>query len=58
MLEIIEAVDGPIPGERPEIRPGGATLLDKRLQAVCDGAAEMLREWLAEVTLDGLAKGK
>ena len=41
-----------------EIGAGGGSMLDKRLQAVCDGAAELLREWLAEVTLAELAKTK
>ena len=58
LLDIIEAVDGPIRAESAGVSPGGATALDRRLQAACDGAAEMLREWLAEVTLAVLAKGK
>ena len=58
LLEIIEAVDGPIRGESAGVSAGGATALDRRLQAACDGAAEMLREWLAEVTLAALARGK
>jgi len=58
LLDIIEAVDGPIRGESAGVSAGGATALDKRLQAACDGAGEMLREWLAEVTLAVLAKGK
>jgi Rrf2 family protein len=56
LLEIIEAVDGPLRDEPAGIGSGGATALDKRLQALCDGAAELLREWLAEVNLAGLAK--
>jgi Rrf2 family iron-sulfur cluster assembly transcriptional regulator len=58
LLDIIEAVDGPIRGESAGVSAGGATALDRRLQAACDGAAEMLREWLAEVTLAALARGK
>ena len=58
LLDIIEAVDGPIRAESAGVSPGGATALDRRLQAACDGAAEMLREWLAEVTLAALARGK
>ena len=58
LLEIIEAVDGPIHGEAPTIRAGGATALDTRLQDVSDGAAVLLREWLAEVTLAELARRK
>jgi Rrf2 family protein len=58
LLDIIEAVDGPIRGESAGVSAGGATPLDKRLQAACDGAAELLREWLTEVTLASLARGK
>jgi Rrf2 family protein len=58
MLEILEAVDGPIRSETAGVSAGGPTVLDRRLQAVCDGAAALLREWLAEVTLAELAKGK
>ena len=58
LLDIIEAVDGPIRGEAPGISAGGATALDKRLQEVYDGAAVLVREWLAEVTLADLAKAK
>ena len=58
LLEIIEAVDGPIKGEAPGVSTGGATALDKRLQDVSDGAAVLMRGWLAEVTLAELAKEK
>jgi Rrf2 family protein len=58
LLQIIEAVDGPVRGETPGISAGEATALDKRLQDVSDGAAALVREWLAEVTLAELAKGK
>jgi Rrf2 family protein len=58
LLEVVEAVDGPIRGESAGVGAGEATMLAKRLQAVCDGAAELLREWLAEVTLAALARGK
>jgi Rrf2 family protein len=58
LLEIIEAVDGPIRGEAPGVSAGGATALGKRLQDVSDGAALLVREWLAEVTLAELARGR
>jgi Rrf2 family protein len=57
LLQIIEAVDGPIRGEPVGTNDGGATALDKRLQATFDGAAELVREWLAEVILVNLARG-
>jgi Rrf2 family transcriptional regulator, iron-sulfur cluster assembly transcription factor len=44
LLEIIEAVDGPIQGEAPAVGAGGATALDDRLQALTDGAALLVRE--------------
>jgi len=56
LLAIIEAAEGPIGGAA--MAGGGATALDRRLQAVCDGAAELLRERLAEVTLAKLAGKK
>jgi hypothetical protein len=37
---------------------GEGAALDKRLQAVCDGAAALVRERLARVTLADLARGK
>jgi Rrf2 family protein len=53
LLEIVEAVDGPVRGDAP---PVGR--LDRRLQAACDEAAALVRQRLARVTLAELAKAK
>ena len=36
LLEVIEAVDGPLRGGTPGVGKGGADALDRRLQALCD----------------------
>jgi Rrf2 family protein len=58
LLEVVEAVDGPVRGDAPAVGGGEGAALDKRLQAVCDGAAALVRERLGKVTLAELAKGK
>jgi Rrf2 family protein len=57
ILEVVEAVDGPIRGEAPAVGSGGNGL-DKRLQAVCDDAAKGVRERLGKTRLSELAKAK
>ena len=58
LLEIIETVDGPVRGDAPSVSDADATALDTLLQDVSDGAAALVREWLAEVTLAELARVK
>ncbi|HKI37607.1 MAG TPA: Rrf2 family transcriptional regulator [Gemmataceae bacterium] len=58
LLEVVEAVDGPIRGAAPAVGKDGAASLDKRLQVVCEGAADLVRERLGKVTLAELAKSK
>jgi Rrf2 family protein len=58
LLEVIEAVDGPIRGDAPGVGKGEGVALDKRLQAVCDSVAALVRERLAKVTLAELARRK
>jgi Rrf2 family protein len=59
LLEIVEAVDGPIRGEAPPVGQGeAAAALDRRLQQVCDEAAALVRGRLAKVTLAELARAK
>jgi Rrf2 family protein len=55
LLEVIEAVDGPIRGDAPAV---GAAGLDKKLQGACDKAAVLARDRLGKVTLAELAKVK
>jgi Rrf2 family protein len=58
LLEVVEAVDGPVRGEAPPVgvTPEGRRL-DSRLQAVCDKAADVTRERLRRVSLADLANG-
>jgi Rrf2 family protein len=58
LLEVVEAVDGPVRGDAPRVGTGGAARLDRRLQAVCDAVAEGVRRRLRKVTLADLAAGK
>jgi Rrf2 family protein len=55
LLEIVEAVEGPLRGMADPVSREGAAL-DKRLQSVCAAAASQVRELLATVTLAELAK--
>jgi Rrf2 family protein len=58
MLEVVEAMEGPIRGQAPVIgsqtepEPGG---LDARLESICDQAAVLLRKQLGKVKLSDLA---
>jgi Rrf2 family protein len=58
VLEVVEAVDGPIRGDAPAVGRDGAASIDKKLQGVCDGAAALVRARLGRVTLADLAKGR
>jgi Rrf2 family protein len=58
LLEVVEAVDGPIRSEAPEVGKNGGAALDKRLQSVCDGVAAITRQRLAKTTLAELLKAK
>ena len=59
LLEVVEAADGPVRGDAPPVGAGKAgAAFDGRLQGVCDGAATLVRERLAGVTLAELARGK
>jgi Rrf2 family protein len=55
LLEVVEAVDGPLRGDAGAVGTEGVAL-DRRLQAVCDGAAALVRERLAQVTLAELVQ--
>lgn len=58
VLDVVEAVDGPIRGEAPAVGRDGTAGLDRKLQDVCDGAAGLVRERLGRVTLADLAKAR
>jgi|GraSoiStandDraft_1057264.scaffolds.fasta_scaffold601981_1 Rrf2 family protein len=53
LLEIIEAVDGPVRGEAPPL--GNDSALERKLQAVCEKTAALARAELKKVTLADLA---
>src|SRR3954451_16775011 len=57
MLEIIEAVDGPIRGQAPFAEEGNAALNNK-LEAICRTSAEAVREHLKNVRISDLMGGK
>jgi Rrf2 family protein len=57
LLEIVEAVDGPIRGLVPAIEggPAAAARFNRRLAEVCDAAADAARKELQKVRLSALA---
>ena len=55
MLEVVEAVDGPIRGQAPLSQTQGDGALDRRLETICNQSAEQLRKQLHKVRLSELA---
>jgi Rrf2 family protein len=55
MLEVVEAVDGPIRGQAPLAQVEGDGALDRRLETICNQSAEQLRKQLQHVRLSELA---
>jgi Rrf2 family protein len=55
VLEIVEAVDGPVNGLAPALETAASAQLDGQLAAVCALAAETYRQQLAKVRLSDLA---
>jgi Rrf2 family protein len=56
LLEVVEAIEGPLRGEAGHVG-GGLGGLDQRLQAFCDQAAQEARKPLARVRISDLAAG-
>jgi Rrf2 family protein len=54
MLDIIEAVDGPIRGQAPLSQSDSNGHLDRKLDAICNQSAETLRKHLQKVRLSEL----
>ncbi len=57
LLEVVEAVDGPIRGQAPLSQAAGAkgaTGLDRRLQEICQTVADATRKQLGQVRLSEL----
>ena len=57
MLEIIEAVDGPIRGQMPFAEETNKQL-NHKLDAICSKSADAIREQLEKVSLADLAAAK
>jgi Rrf2 family protein len=56
LLEVVEAIDGPLHGEVPRWADGAeGARLDGRLQQACDAAADAARARLGKVSLADLA---
>ena len=56
LLDIVEAVDGPIRGEVPPVGQDKSDgKLDKRLDAVCKETAELVRERFKKIKIANLA---
>lgn len=54
LLEVVEAVDGPIRGQVPIIHIDGESNLHRQLDDVCSAAAERARKQLQKVKLTDL----
>ena len=55
LLEVVEVLDGPVREEAPGVGGRGHARLDARVQAVCEGVAELVRRRLGKVTVADLA---
>jgi Rrf2 family protein len=55
MLEVLEAVDGPIRGQAPFSREDPHSPLNRRLDAICTQAADQARKQLGKVKISDLA---
>jgi Rrf2 family protein len=55
LLDVVEAVAGPVRGDAPRWAPPAGTRLDARLQEVCDALAEVERKQLRKVSIANLA---
>jgi Rrf2 family protein len=58
MLEIVEAVDGPLRGQAPLTQEGSNSPLDRKLETICRQCAEQTRRQLERVKLADLASGR
>jgi Rrf2 family protein len=55
MLEVLEAVDGPIRGQAPFSREDPHSPLNRKLDAICNQAADQARKQLGKVKISELA---
>lgn len=56
LLEVLEAVDGPIRGQAGFSRENHASSLDRRLNQICHQAAEQVRKQLQKVRISELVR--
>src|SRR5262249_43588602 len=56
LLEVIEAIDGPVRGQAPRVEGGEGDELDVRLQRICEHVAETTRRHLGRVRMGDLVK--
>jgi Rrf2 family protein len=54
LLEVVEAVEGPVRGQAPVLGKGEGTVLDRRLGAECGKLAELIRARLRKVSVKDL----
>ena len=55
MLEVLEAVDGPIRGQAPFSREDPHSPLNRKLDTICNQAADQARKQLGKVKISELA---
>jgi Rrf2 family protein len=58
LLNVVEAVDGPIQGQNPLSFDARDSALNRKLDAVCDQCAELTRKQMDKVKLSDLAGGR
>jgi Rrf2 family protein len=58
MLEVVEAVDGPVRGQAPLSEEESDSALNRKLTAICKEGAELIRRQLGKIRLSDLAGGK
>jgi Rrf2 family protein len=56
LLDVVEAIDGPVRGRAPQAVTPGDRGLDRRLQVVCVWVAEIVRRSLGRVSMAELAR--
>ena len=54
LLDIVEAVDGPIRGQVPVFETNGSNKLDRRLEAICNETADIVRSHFQKVRISNL----
>jgi len=54
MLEVVEAVDGPIRGQAPLAEDNGHQALDPRLESICNRVAVQMRRQLEKIHISDL----